>query len=93
MSVRHAQRRVARDVLERERLVEVLVEPAQQRLERRAIRGGRRVQDELRLSSVALERHHREPGRIRRHRGAVVEPHHVQTEIEPRRGARRRQGV
>jgi len=64
----------------------------QQRLQARA-RGRRRVDDELRLSPVALQGHHRQPGRLRRGGRPVVAPHHVQAQVQPGRGAGRGQDL
>src|SRR5262245_38389267 len=71
----------------------MLVEPAQERFERGAVGGRVLVDDELRLSARALERHDREPGPGRRDRRAVITTDDVQAEVHSGRGARRGEDV
>jgi hypothetical protein len=85
------QRGAARDLTQRELALQVLLEPRKERPERDAVRRGRRVNDELGLAAVALERNDRRSSGSHRHLGAVVAAHHVQTQIERGGGAGRGQ--
>src|SRR6185369_14873746 len=91
VQVPDAHRGAPRDPGEREVLVQVLFEPAEHPRQRRAIRGGRRVDDELRLAAFALERHDGQPGRFGGDGGAVVAAYHVEAEVEGGRRPGRRE--
>ena len=76
---------------QRQILAEILLEPREERTDRRVVNGRRLVDDELRLAAGALERHHRGARHCRRRLGAEVAPHQVEAQIEACRGARGRQ--
>lgn len=78
------------DVLQGQVPVRVLLQPAEQRFHGRAYRcRWLGVDDELGLAALPFERHHRQPGRVRRDGRAMVPADHVQAHVEGRGRARR----
>ena len=71
----------------------VLIDPGHERRQRFAIARRRRVNDELRLTALALESDHRHARRVGRDGGPEVAADQVQTQVDPCRGARRREQI
>jgi poly(3-hydroxybutyrate) depolymerase len=75
----------ARQIGDRQGALQVGLQPLQHRREGGADGHRRLVGDELGLTAMAFERHHREPRRLGGRRGAVVLADQVQTKVDTRR--------
>ena len=79
-------------LLHRDHLVEVLHRPLQRGGQMVPVHGGGHGRlDELRLPAVTVRGHDHAPRERVGHLGPVILANHVQTQVDPRRRARRRQ--
>lgn len=81
------------DDAEREALAEVPLEPFEQAPDRCTLGRGGQAGDELCLTTGSFERHHRRPGHLGRGRGAKIEPHQMEAEVEAGGSPGRREDV
>jgi hypothetical protein len=86
-------RGVTRNRPQRQVLAQIVLDPERQRPERRVRRIRLFVKDELRLSAGTLQRHHGGAGDSRGNLSAEVSSDEMETQIQSRGGASRRQHV